>query len=317
MKKKVLVTALSFQRSKQAMALLENQEYEIIVSPLKRPLQEGEMLDAINEISAIVAGNDAITERVIAAGCPCLEIIARSGAGFNTIDIAAARRYGIPVTNTPGANNKSVADLALGMILSLARSIPQLDHCLHSGSWGKSVGQELGGKTLGVVGTGNVGREVIKRAVAFDMKIVAFDVHPRCDLIEKYGVIYLPLAEVIAQADFLTLHAPVMPETVNMINAATLRTMKPTACLINTARGELVAEEDLCNALRQGIIAGAALDVFAQEPLRDSSLSTLPNVILTPHIGASTGEASNQVGIMAAEEVIRVLSGESPRYVVN
>ncbi|MDR3564626.1 MAG: phosphoglycerate dehydrogenase [Negativicutes bacterium] len=317
MAKRVLITAMSFRRSKEAMALLQDHGYEIILSPYHRALEENEMLELMTGVSAMVVGNDAVTEKVIAAGVPSLEIIARSGAGYNTIDVAAARRYGIPVTYTPGANNKSVADLTLGLMISLARSIPRLNNGVHSGGWEKHVGQELGGKTLGVVGTGNIGAEAIKRAVAFDMKIVAYDVHPRADLIEKYEVIYLPLAEVIAQSDFLSLHVPAIPETVNMINKTTLRAMKPTAFLINTARGELVVEADLGNALKQGIIAGAALDAFVKEPLEDSCLYNLPNVILTPHIGANTGEASGRVGIMAAEEVIGVLSGSAPRHPVN
>jgi len=317
MRKRVLVTAMSFRRSKEALALLEDNGCEVILSPYNRALQEAEMLELIKGVSAIVAGNDALTEKVIAAGMPALEIIARSGAGYNTIDIAAARRFGVPVTNTPGANTRSVADLTLGLMISLARGIPRLNQSLHDGNWEKSVGGELGEKTLGVVGTGNIGGEVIKRAIAFDMKIVAFDIYPRRDLVEKYGVVYLPLKEVIARADFLSLHVPVIPETVNLINKATLPLMKPTAYLINTARGELVVEEDLGDALKQGVIAGAALDVFNKEPLQDSSLYDLPTAILTPHIGASTREASDRVGIIAAEEVITVLSGSIPRYPVN
>ena len=317
MRKRVLVTAMSFRRSKEALALLEDNGCEVLLSPHNRALQEAEMLELIKGVSAIVAGNDALTEKVIAAGMPALEIIARSGAGYNTVDIAAARRFGVPVTNTPGANTRSVADLTLGLMISLARDITRLNQNLHDGNWEKSVGGELGEKTLGVVGTGNIGGEVIKRAIAFDMKIVAFDIHPRHDLVEKYGVVYLPLKEVIARADFLSLHVPVIPETVNLINKATLLLMKPTAYLINTARGELVVEEDLGNALKQGVIAGAALDVFNKEPLENSSLYNLPTAILTPHIGASTREASDRVGIIAAEEVIRVLSGSVPRYPVN
>lgn len=317
MAKRILITALSCQRSPEALALLEDQGYELLLSPYRRPLQEEELICLMENISALIVGNDAVTKRVIAAGVPALEIIAKSGAGYDTIDIAAARRYGVPVTNTPGANHKSVADLTLGLMLSLARNIPRLDQGMHSGSWEKSVGQELGQQILGVVGTGNIGSEVIKRAKAFDMKIVAYDVTPRSELVEQYGVNYCSLAEVMTQADYLSLHVPVIPETVKMINKETLRLMKPTAYRINTARGELVDEEDLGNALKQGILAGVALDVFSKEPLGNSNLRNLPNVILTPHIGASTKEASTRVGIMVSEEVIRVLSGKAPCNLVN
>ncbi|MBP2636136.1 MAG: Phosphoglycerate dehydrogenase [Firmicutes bacterium] len=318
MGKRVLVTALSFRRSMEGLTLLRDNGFEVVLSPYERPLQETEMLAQIEGISAIVAGNDAITEKVIAAGVPNLKIIARCGVGYNTINVAAAQRYEVAVTTTPGANTRSVAELTLGLMISLARDIPQLNNRMHSGAWAKSVGTELGGKTLGIVGTGNIGSEVIKRAVAFDMKIIAFDMRKRRDLVDKYGDIYRPLGEVFSEADFLSLHVPAIPETINMVNQNTLKLMKRSAYLINTARGELVVESDLVKALQTGVISGAALDTFAAEPLQqDSSLFTLGNVILTPHIGASTGESSNRVGIMAAEEVIRVLSGSKPCFSIH
>ena len=315
--KKVLVTALSFRKSRQAMNMLADQGVQIVESPYNRALQENEMLELIKGVSAVVAGNDEITGTVIAAGLPTLSIIARSGAGYNTIDVAAAKRCGVIVTNTPGANSKSVADLTIGLVVSLARKIPQLDQSLHAGVWEKGNGEELGGKVLGVVGTGHIGREVIKRAAAFDMRIVAYSNHSCSDLSAKYGVVYRPLTEVIAQADFLTLHAPVMAETVGMMNQAAFAIMKRTAYLINTARGELVVEDDLCNALMQGKIAGAAIDTYNIEPLPKGRLCQFDNVILTPHIGASTQEASERVGIMAAQDVIKVLAGMEPCHPVS
>lgn len=315
MAKRVLVTALSFRRSAEGMALLKDNGFEVVLSPYERPLQETELIAKINGISAIIAGNDAITEKVIAAGVPNLKIIARSGVGYNTIDVAAAQRYEVAVTTTPGANTRSVAELTLGLMISLARNIPKLNKGMHSGAWTKSVGTELGGKTLGIVGTGNIGSEVIKRAVAFDMKIIAFDMRRQRELVDKYGDIYRPLDEVFSEADFLSLHVPAIPETINMVNQNMLTLMKRSAYLINTARGELVVESDLVKALQTGVISGAALDTFAAEPLpQDSGLLALSNVILTPHIGASTREASHRVGIMAAEEVIRVLSGSTPCF---
>lgn len=314
---KILITALSFRRSPEPLTYLKDSGYEIVQSSNNSPMQEDELISLMKGVSAIIAGNDNITERVIAAGLPELKIIAKCGAGYNNIDVAAAKRLGVTVTSTPGANSNSVADLTLGLMLSLARNIPQFDCCVHSGEWGKSVGHELGGKTLGIVGTGNIGGEVIKRAKAFDMNIVAYSVPERRDLVEGYGVVYLPLEKVIAKADFLSLHVPATPQTIGMINKTTLSTMKATACLINTARGELVEEQDLYQALQQGIIAGAALDAFTKEPLGDSPLCKLSNVILTPHIGASTLEASQRVGKMAAQDVIRVLTGEEPYYPVK
>lgn len=317
MQKKVLVAARSFARSPEAKAVLEAQGYELVLNTLDRPLEEAELLKLIPGIDALVAGNDAVTAAVIAAGAPTLKVIAKHGVGFNNIAVAAAKQHNIPVTITPGANSKSVADLALGLMLAVARRIPQMDHSVRDGSWGRITGSELGGKVLGIVGMGNIGGEVAKRAYGFDMKIIAFDVYPRQEFIDNYGVTYLPLAEVLAQADFLSLHAPALPETVGMINTNSLRNMKKTAYLINTARGDLIVEEDLYDALSQGVIAGAALDTFLQEPLRESRLFALNNIVLTPHAGANTHEAVIRTGIMAAEEVVRVLSGQPPKYPVG
>jgi D-3-phosphoglycerate dehydrogenase len=314
---RVLVTALSSKRSSKALEMFRSKGYEIILSPYDRALHEQELLPLIENVDAAVVGNDAVTKDVIAAGLPSLRIIAKCGAGFDNIDIAAARECGIPVTNTPGANSKSVADLTIGLMLSLARNIPQLNQGLHSGAWNKFTGIELAGKILGVIGTGNVAREVIRRAKSFDMNVIAYNVRPNQQLAEQYGFSFMPLSDVISKADFLSLHLPISPETIGMISKTTLKEMKPSAFLINTARGELVVEEDLCEALRQGIIAGAALDTFAREPLQDSCLCSMPDVILTPHTGANTYEAAARVSTMAAEEVIRVLSGSLPQHVVN
>ncbi|EGO65681.1 phosphoglycerate dehydrogenase [Acetonema longum] len=317
MNKKVLVSALSFRRSEAAVKFLQESGCELVLSQVERALKEKELLALLPGCAAIVAGNDEITDSVITASVPELRIIARSGVGYNTIDLTAAHRHGVAVTNTPGANSKSVADLTLGLMLALVRSIPRLSGKLHTGVWEKSIGGELGGKTLGIVGTGNVGREVMKRAQSFDMKIIAYDIYPRLELTEACGVVYLPLEQVLAQADFLSLHAPALPETVSMINRQTLALMKPTAFLINTARGDLVVEEDLSDALRCGRLAGAGLDAFISEPLERSCLFGLSNVILTPHIGASTLEASERAGLIAAEEVARVLQGLAPLHSVR
>ena len=169
----------------------------------------------------------------------------------------------------------------------------------------------------GIVGMGNIGGEVAKRARGFDMKLIAYDVSPRQDFIDSYGIVYLPLAELLAQADYVTLHAPAIPETVGLMNTDTLALMKPTAYLINTARGDLIVEDDLYRALTQKAIAGAAMDTFLHEPLSDSRWFGLDNVVLTPHAGAATHEAVAKMGVIAAQEVVRVLSGEQPKFAVN
>lgn len=317
MQKRVLIAARSFARSPEAKAILEAQGYELVLNPYDRPLTEAELTDMIKGIDALVAGNDAVTLAVIAAGAPRLKIIAKHGVGYNNIDVMAARQHGIPVTVTPGANSKSVAELAFGLMLALARSIPHMDRSVRAGSWERLTGNELGGKTLGIIGMGNIGGELAKRACGFDMNIIAYDVFPNQDFVTNYGVVYSPLADVISQADFLSLHAPATPETAGLINRETLNAMKSTAFLINTARGDLVVEDDLYQALAEGVIAGAALDTFSHEPLKNSPLFELNNIIVTPHAGAATHEAVSRTGLMGAEEVVRVLSGQAPRYAVN
>lgn len=317
MRKKVLIAARSFSRSPEAKAVLEEQGYELILNPHDRPLEEAELMEMIKGVDALVAGNDAVTSAVIAAGVPNLKIIAKHGVGYNNIDVNAAKNYGIPVTVTPGANSKSVAELAFGLMLAVARGIPRMDCSVRAGSWDRITGHELGGKVLGIIGMGNIGGELAKRAVGFDMKIIAYDVFPKQEFIDKYGVAYLPLPEVIAQADFLSLHAPSTHETIGMINQKTLSSMKRSAFLINTARGDLVVEDDLYQALSEGVIAGAALDTFSKEPLTESNLFDLKNIVVIPHAGAATHEAVIRTGLMGAEEVVRVLSGHPPQYAVR
>lgn len=317
MAKKVLIGARSFSRSPEVKSVLEAQGYELILNPHERPFTETELVEKVRGVDALVEGNDPVTAAVIAAGSPTLKIIAKQGVGYNNIDLVAAKKSGVAVTVTPGANSRSVADLAFGLMLSLARGISQMDQSIRTGAWSRHTGHELAGKVLGIVGMGNIGGQVAKRACAFDMKVVAYDVYPRQDFMEMYGVTYLPLPEVLAQADYISLHAPALPETVGMINRDSLRTMKKTAYLINTARGDLVVEDDLYAALAQGVIAGAGLDVFGQEPVRDSRFFDLKNVVLTPHTGGYTDEAVIRSGVMVAEEIIRVLSGQEPQYPVR
>jgi D-3-phosphoglycerate dehydrogenase len=202
-------------------------------------------------------------------------------------------------------------------MLSVARHIPQMNASVREGGWNRITGTELGGKVLGVIGLGAIGAEVVKRAAAFDMQIIAYDRYARQDLIDQYGVRYVTLPELYAQADFITLHAPSLPETLGMINKDTLAQMKKTAYLINTARGDLVVEEDLYEALTTGQIAGAGLDTFIHEPPLNQNIVGLPNVVTSPHVGSNTVEAGYRMARMAAEEVIRALSGEELKFPVK
>ncbi|MDU4959177.1 MAG: phosphoglycerate dehydrogenase [Sporomusaceae bacterium] len=317
MSKKVLVAARSFARSPEAKAVLTQHGCELTLNPYDRPLTEAELLSLLPGMDALVAGNDAVTAAVIGAAVPGLKIIAKHGVGYDTIAVDRAAELGVPVTIAPGANSRSVADLTLALMLALARRIPQLDRLVRRNSWERLPGSELAGKTLGLIGVGSIGGEVARRARGFEMNCIAYDRCQRNDVCEQYGVRYVTLPKLLADSDYVSLHVPATAETAGMINRHTLGLMKPTAYLINTARGDLVVEEDLYYALAANRIAGAALDTFREEPLHDSRLFELDTVVLTPHTGAHTREATVRTGILAAEEVVRVLSGLQPRYAVN
>lgn len=284
--------------------------HRLTFNPLDRPLREDELIELIGDQDGVIAGVDEYSRRVIEAA-PRLKIIARYGVGYNNVDIAGARERGVTVTVTPGANTIAVAELTFGLMLAIARKIPQYDNGVKNGRWARLQTAELHGKTLGIVGLGAIGLEVAKRAVVFGMAVVAYDPVPRPEAAARYGFGYAPFEAVVAAADYLSLHLPALPSTIGLIGRDTLRRMKPSAFLINTARGELVAEEDLIDALRGGTIAGAALDAFVNEPLT-GPLLTMDNVVLTPHTGAATREAAGRMGKMAAEEVLRCFGDEPP-----
>lgn len=314
---RVLITARSVAANGQARSVLESAGHEPILHVQDRPHSETEMLPIIRGMDAAIVGLDAITSQVIAAGTPSLKIIARNGVGYSNVDLKAAADLRIPVTLTPGANTISVCELTMGLMLALARNIvPQNDE-VHRGGWGRIMSSELYGKTLGIIGMGHVGFEVARRAHAFGMNIVAFDIIQRPEL-SQYDVKYVSIEDVFRAADFLTLHTPATPATRNLVNAQTLATMKKTAFIINTARGELVHEADLYDALAKRSLAGYAADTFVQEPpATNHPLLSLSNVVFTPHCGAYTKEAVERSSVTAAQEVVRVLAGQAPLYAVR
>jgi len=266
----------------------------------------------------IVRSATRVTDPLM-AHAPRLRIVGRAGVGVDNIDLDAATGRGIVVTNTPGGNAPSVAEHALALMLSLARSIPQLNAAMHAGRWEKSgaAGAELRGKTLGLIGLGRVGAEVARRALALEMRVLAYDPYLRPELAAEWSVELMPLADVLAQSDFVSLHTGLSPATERMINAQTLAQMKRGARLINTARGELVDEAALADALRSGQLLGAGLDVFAVEPPKDSPLLSLPNVVATPHVAGSTAEAQEEVGVLIAQQVRDYLAEGVLRNAVN
>jgi D-3-phosphoglycerate dehydrogenase len=278
-----------------------------------------ELKGVVGQYDALVVRSETkVTAEVIGAAHR-LQVIARAGIGVDNIDVAAATSAGIAVVNAPAGNTIAAAEHTLALMLALARNIPQAHQSLKSGQWRRSafMGVEVRNKVLGIAGLGRVGSQVARRAQGFEMRLVAFDPFVSPDYARRLGVELMPLDRLLAEADFITLHTPLTPNTSHLIGAKELALMKPTARLINVARGELIDEAALLQALEAGRLAGVALDVFAQEPPGDNPLLQHPKVIVTPHLGASTQEAQREVAIEAAEQVLAVLSGQPARNTIN
>jgi len=250
---------------------------------------------------------------------PRLRVVGRAGVGVDNVDVEAATHRGVLVMNTPGGNAVSVAEHTIALMLSLARSVPQYNSAIHAGRWEKSsaMGTEVRGKTLGLIGLGRVGTEVARRAIALEMKVLAHDPYVNPEIARELEVELLPLPELLSRSDYISLHTSLSASTENMIDAGAIAQMQRGVRIINCARGELIDEAALAEALRSGQVAGAALDTFAQEPPKNSPLIELPNVIATPHIAGSTSEAQEEVGIQIALQVRDYLAEGVIRNSVN
>ena len=290
-----------------------------VPTDIKRGLTPEELVDIIGDYDALVVRSETkVTSPVIEAGRN-LKVVARAGIGVDNIDLDAATRAGIAVVNAPIGNTVAAAEHTLALMLSLARNVPQACASMKEGQWQRSafMGIEVRNKTLGIIGLGRVGSEVARRASSFGMRLIAFDPFVAPDFAARLGVTTMTLDELLPQADFITLHTPLTPGTTKMINKEQLAKMKPGARLINVARGELVDEDALLEALENEQLAGVALDVFTNEPPGDLPLLRHPRLMATPHLGASTQEAQREVAIEAAEQVIAVLNGQPARNTVN
>lgn len=314
MRRKILITPRSFGKTSNVpFEMLKKYDYEIIRNESGKPYEESELINIIKDIDGIIVGLDKITSNVL-KNAKKLKVITKYGVGMDNIDIEEAEKLGIKITFTPGANKESVADLAFSLMLCLSRNVIKLDNIVRSNKWEKIVGYEVYGKTLGIVGTGSIGKGVAKRATGFDMKILAYDKYPDYDFADKIGMKYVDKKTLLEESDFITLHIPLSDETYHFIDEEEFNIMKNTAYIINTSRGGIINENALYNALKDKKIAGAALDAFEEEPPLNSKLFELDNVILSPHCGASTKEATDRMGIMAVEGLISVLEGMEPKY---
>ena len=286
---------------------------------VKTGLSPAELIDIVGEYDALVVRSETrATAEVIEAGKK-LQVIGRAGVGVDNIDLEAATRRGIVVVNVPTGNTISATEHTLALMLALARYIPQANTSLKSGMWERAnfIGIELRDKTLGVVGLGRVGSEVARRAKAMEMRVVAYDPFVSMEHAHYLGVEMVTLDELLKQSDFISLHTPLTSQTRNMIGAKQLALVKPTVRFINCARGNIIDEGALLKAIEEGRVAGAAIDVFSEEPMTDSPLFKSDKIIVTPHLAASTAEAQTNVALGVAEQVIAVLNGEPARYAVN
>ena len=303
--------------------LLKRECSEVSVRPSEEVPSKVELMEAVKGTQALLCLlTDPIDSEVIKAGNQ-LKIIANYAVGYDNIDVAAATKKGIMVTNTPGVLTETTADMAWALLMSCARRVVEADKFVRDGRFKRwepklLLGYDIHGKTLGVIGFGRIGRAVAKRAKGFGMKVLYHDVQRADPETERtIGVEYVDLESLLELSDYITLHTPITPETHHLIGRRELKAMKQTALLINTSRGPVVDEGALIQALNKGLIAGAALDVYENEPHVPSELRELPNVVLTPHIASGSIETRSKMAKMAAENIIAAMHGQQPQNLVN
>jgi glyoxylate reductase len=320
-KPKVYVTRQLFP---EAMEILETvaevEAFDGIDNAIPRDL----LLEKVKDIDGLLPLlTERIDDELMEAGNK-LKVVSNYAVGFNNIDIKAATERGIYVTNTPGILMDTTADAAFALLMAIARRIPEADRHIRSKGWIHAwgprmyIGSDIHGKTLGILGMGRIGSAIAKRAKGFEMNVIYHDVYRREDLEEEMGITYKSRDEILSSADFLSLHVPLTPETHHMIGAEELASMKKTAFLINTSRGPVVDEKALADALKDGVIAGAGLDVFETEPVsHNSPLLGLDNIVLTPHLASGSIETRTKMATTAATNLVSVLQGRVPPNLVN
>jgi len=282
-------------------------------------LKEDELIAIAPEYDAFMVRSQTKITRAVIEAATKLQIVGRAGVGVDNIDVAAATERGVIVVNSPGGNTVAVAELTLAMMLNLVRRIMPAHASMMNGEWKRSsfMGHQLWGKTLGVVGVGRIGVEVIRRAQSFDMKVLGYDPFLTTARATQLGIEAVSVEEVLKRADFVTIHTPLTKETKNLIDVEAIATMRDGAVIVNCSRGGIVDEAALYEALKSGKLGGAGLDVFQTEPPTDSPLRKLDNVVLTPHLGASTEEAQVEVALDVATQIVEVLQGRPPQSAVN
>ncbi|MGC9993983.1 MAG: D-glycerate dehydrogenase [Terriglobia bacterium] len=295
---------------------------DVKMRPEDAPLDPAQLAESCRDIEGLMATGVRVSEDVVAQA-PRLRAVANVGVGYDNIDVAACTRRGIPVTNTPDVLTETTADLAFALLMAAPRRLVECDRYVREGQWQSSKwellwGSDIYGKTLGVYGLGRIGKAVVRRARGFSMRVIYFDVvRPTPDLEEELGVQFVDRETLLREADFLTLHVPLTPETHHLIGARELSMLKPTAFLINAARGKCVDEAALVEALQSKRLAGAGLDVFEHEPHVHPGLLSLPNVVLAPHVGSATAQTRLAMAMLAVENLVAGLEGRRPPNLVN
>ena len=312
---KILITSTSYgQKDKTPLELLQSKGYEITWNETGKPLAAADLVEKLEGCAGVIAGLDYFTAEVFEK-VSGLKVVARYGVGFDRVDLEAAKRAGVIVTNTPTANSDSVADLTVGLMLAVARHITEAHRQTMEGGWPKLFGVSLFQKTVGLVGLGRIGARVAQRVKGFNCQTLVYDPFIDTETASQYGCRKVDTLEtLLAESDFVSLHSPASPATNQMINRQTLSLMKPTAILVNTARGELIHEADLLDALKNKVIGGAGLDTFDQEPPQVNAFQGLPNLIITPHMGAYTTEALYNMAMDSTNDLIAVLEGREPLH---
>ena len=311
---RVLIASRSFGKATpDVFDRLKGLGAEVVLNPLERAPTEADMVALIKDVDVLISGTEPVNARVFEAANK-LKGIAKHGVGYENIDLAAAKNRNIPVAIAGGTITNSVADMTMALLLALARKIPLGDRAVKEGRWPRAVGVELKGKQLGIVGLGQIGKAVCRRAKGFEMEVIACDTDHDSDFAAQWQVQYVELDILLKTADFVSLHAPGGADTRRLIDSNRLALMKPTAYLINTARGELVDEGALFEALKHDQLAGAALDVFEVEPPGANPLFGLDNFIAAPHSAGQTNEGLRAMGEITCDNAMKMLKGQEPLF---
>jgi len=316
----VTTVAINMSRSEEEVvemaAQLREAGLDLRFKTWTKGAEVSDVIDGLQGCVAAIAGQEPYSAEVFDT-CPELGLVVRFGVGFDTVDVSAATERGVLVATIPGTNEWGVADHTIGMMIDLAHQITSHDRAMRRGEWKARRGVDCWQATLGILGLGRIGRAVALRAFGFEMEVISYEPYPDMDFVERHGVELTSLEDVFTRSDFLTLHLPAMAETERIVDAAKLALMKPTAFLVNTARGNLVDEDALYDAVSSGRIAGAGIDAWSTEPMSDPRWGELDNVVLTPHSAPNTHGVWKASSDMAAGIVVKVLNDEQPPQLLN